>query len=77
MRTWITKAGYPEAAIKFLLQDVRARSRDAEEDDERPSLFDAPEAEPSCVFVNPFACGVSPLQWRELQAGFSRPCIAA
>ncbi len=52
-----------------VLQDVRARSRDAEEDDDQPSVFDAPDGEPDCIFVNPFACGVSPLQWRELQVG--------
>lgn len=31
------------------------------------SVFDAPEAEPSELFINPFACNVSPLMWRELQ----------
>lgn len=31
------------------------------------SVFDAPEAEPSELFINPFACNVSPLLWRELQ----------
>lgn len=51
---------------------MRARSRDAEEEDDRPSVFDVPEAEPSCMFVNPFACGISPLQWRELQVVHSQ-----
>ena len=31
-------------------------------------VFDNPEAEPEHVFVNPFACNISPLEWRELQA---------
>ena len=56
-------------AVATMLQDVRARSRDAAEDDGIPSVFDAPDGEPDCIFVNPFACGVSPLQWRELQVG--------
>ena len=30
-------------------------------------VFDQPEAEPDCLFVNPFACSVNPLQWQELQ----------
>jgi hypothetical protein len=54
-------------AYARLIGDVRARSRDAEEDGDQPSVFDAPDGEPDCIFVNPFACGVSPLQWRELQ----------
>jgi hypothetical protein len=58
-----------------VLQDVRARSRDAEEDDDQPSVFDAPDGEPDCIFVNPFACGVSPLQWRELQVGLLLPAL--
>ena len=31
-------------------------------------MFDMPEGEPTCLFVNPFACNCSPLDWRELQA---------
>ncbi|BDA47221.1 hypothetical protein COCOBI_10-0660 [Coccomyxa sp. Obi] len=31
------------------------------------SVFDAPETEPSELFINPFACNISPLLWRELQ----------
>lgn len=31
------------------------------------SVFDAPEGEPSELFINPFACNISPLLWRELQ----------
>lgn len=51
-----------------LRQGLRSRSYDAEEEEnERPSVFDAPEAEPTCIFVNPFACGISPLDWRDLQ----------
>ncbi len=33
-----------------------------------PSVFDAPEEEATCLFVNPFACNCSPLDWRQLQA---------
>ena len=58
-----------------MLQDVRARSRDAEEDGDQPSVFDAPDGEPDCIFVNPFACGVSPLQWRELQVALVLPAL--
>jgi hypothetical protein len=58
-----------------MLQDVRARSRDAEEDGDQPSVFDTPDGEPNCIFVNPFACGVSPLQWRELQVGLVLPAL--
>lgn len=61
--------------VTAMLQDVRARSRDAEEDDDIPSVFDAPDGEPECIFVNPFACGVSPLQWRELQVGLVFPAV--
>lgn len=31
-------------------------------------VFDDPEGAPDLLFVNPFACNVSPLLWRELQA---------
>ncbi|KAK9824309.1 hypothetical protein WJX72_009351 [[Myrmecia] bisecta] len=31
-------------------------------------VFDRPEAEAVIMFVNPFGCNVSPLDWRELQA---------
>ena len=58
-----------------MLQDVRARSRDAGEDGDQPSVFDTPDGEPDCIFVNPFACGVSPLQWRELQVGLLLPAL--
>lgn len=67
MRTTTRFADHLAAAA--MLQDVRARSRDAAEDGDVPSVFDAPDGEPECIFVNPFACGVSPLQWRELQVG--------
>ena len=30
-------------------------------------VFDQPEAEPDCLFVNPFACSIDPMQWQELQ----------
>ena len=30
-------------------------------------VFEEPESEPSELFINPFACGVNPLDWRELQ----------
>jgi len=33
------------------------------------NVFDYPEAEPSELFINPFACNTSPLLWRELQVG--------
>ena len=47
---------------------MRSRSFDAEDEaDATPDVFDAPEAEATCVFVNPFACNVSPLDWRRLQ----------
>ncbi|EIE23375.1 hypothetical protein COCSUDRAFT_62912 [Coccomyxa subellipsoidea C-169] len=36
-------------------------------EEEVPSVFDVPEAEPSELFINPFACNTSPLLWRELQ----------
>ena len=32
-----------------------------------PDVFDVPEAEPTEVFVNPFACSINPLDWREVQ----------
>ena len=42
-------------------------------------MFDRPEAPPTQVFVNPFACyNVSPLLWEELQrvGGWSaQPCL--
>ena len=47
-------------------QGVRGASRDSEDED-TPDFFDAPEAEPTEVFVNPFACSVNPLDWREVQ----------
>ena len=49
------------------LQGSRARSSD--EDDEAPDVFDAPDGEPTEVFVNPFACSINPLDWREVQVG--------
>ena len=30
-------------------------------------VFDDPEGPPDQLFINPFACSVSPLMWRELQ----------
>ena len=30
-------------------------------------VFEAPEGPADQLFVNPFACGASPLLWRELQ----------
>lgn len=30
-------------------------------------VFDAPDGEPTEVFVNPFSCGVDPMRWRDLQ----------
>lgn len=36
-------------------------------EEEVPSVFDVPEAEPTELFINPFACNTSPLLWRELQ----------
>lgn len=30
-------------------------------------VFDITEAEPDMIFVNPFACSIDPLQWKELQ----------
>lgn len=36
------------------------------------NVFDYPEAEPSELFINPFACNTSPLLWRELQVGLYR-----
>lgn len=30
-------------------------------------VFDSPEAEPDQIFINPFACSVNPLDWRQLQ----------
>lgn len=38
-----------------------------EAEEELASVFDAPEAEPNELFINPFACNTSPLLWRELQ----------
>ena len=38
-----------------------------EAEEKLASVFDAPEAEPSELFINPFACNTSPLLWRELQ----------
>ena len=49
-------------------QGNRARSHDTEAEAEMPSVFDAPEGEATCLFVNPFACNCSPLDWRQLQA---------
>lgn len=37
-------------------------------------VFDQPEAEPDCLFVNPFACSVDPLQWQELQVRLLSQC---
>ena len=48
------------------MQGVRGIGRDSEDED-LPDVFDAPEAEPTEVFVNPFACRVNPLDWREVQ----------
>ncbi|KAK9827905.1 hypothetical protein WJX74_008444 [Apatococcus lobatus] len=31
-------------------------------------VFEKPETEPSELFINPFACAINPLDWRELQA---------
>ncbi|KAK9799805.1 hypothetical protein WJX73_000935 [Symbiochloris irregularis] len=30
-------------------------------------VFDSPEGEPDHIFINPFACNISPMEWRELQ----------
>ena len=35
-------------------------------------VFDQPEAEPDCLFVNPFACSIDPMQWQELQVSLLR-----
>lgn len=58
--------GKPER--QGLAQGNRARSHNAEAETEMPSVFDAPEDEATCLFVNPFACNCSPLDWRQLQA---------
>ena len=47
-------------------QGSRGSSKDSDKDD-LPDVFDAPEAEPTEGFVNPFACSVNPLDWREVQ----------
>lgn len=42
-------------------------------------IFDFPEAEPSCMFINPFSCNVNPLDWRTLQEiaeGRDEPTVA-
>jgi hypothetical protein len=36
-------------------------------------VFDAPDGEPTEVFVNPFSCGVNPMRWRELQVHICFP----
>ena len=38
------------------------------DDSAQEDVFDHPEAEPDCLFVNPFATSVNPLDWRKLQA---------
>ena len=38
-----------------------------DDEDDLPDAFDFPEAEPTEVFVNPFACSINPLDWREVQ----------
>lgn len=55
-------------------QGVRARSFD-EEEDPAPCVFDSPEGEPTCIFVNPFACNISPLDWRLLQVCLASFCF--
>lgn len=64
-----TTAAMVEVNIAYdqLSQGNRSRARDSDDDGERPSVFDVPEGEPTCMFVNPFACNVSPLDWRQLQ----------
>lgn len=56
------------AAYSHLLEDmiINKRSRTAGSGAFK-DVFDQPEAEPDCLFVNPFACSVDPLQWQELQ----------
>jgi hypothetical protein len=44
---------------------VALQSRDATLGD----IFDDPEGAADQLFINPFACSVSPLLWRELQVG--------
>ena len=33
-------------------------------------VFENPEAEPTELFINPFACAIDPFMWRELQVHF-------
>lgn len=64
-----TTAAMVEVNIAYdqLSQGNRSRAQDSDDDAERPSVFDLPEGEPTCMFVNPFACNVSPMNWRQLQ----------
>lgn len=37
------------------------------EEDTEIDVFDFPEAEPTCIFIDPFACNIDPMSWKELQ----------
>lgn len=54
-------------AYDDLVKGNRSRAHDSTDDIEKPSVFDQPEGEPTCMFVNPFACNISPMDWRKLQ----------
>lgn len=57
------------AAYELILKGLEGRGRGGPQgEDDRLDVFDRPEALPSEVFVNPFACyNVSPLMWDQLQ----------
>ena len=46
--------------------------RQAADDEEELDIFDFPEAEPNRLFLNPFACNIDPMSWRDLQVILSR-----
>ena len=48
------------------VQDVAPPAADGDATD-LWDVFDVTEAEPDMLFVNPFACPMDPLQWKELQ----------
>ena len=51
-------------ACVFIGQGARGSHN---EEEVTVDVFDAPEAEPTELFVNPFACNIDPMEWRLLQ----------
>jgi curved DNA-binding protein CbpA len=56
------------AAYQALLDRVDKQAGEQDIEKALVDVFDEPEAEPTEVFINPFACpGVDPFMWEELQ----------